>query len=185
MRVRQKIVNVAVLWSLLVSHCLVASTLQAPHQSEGKVTITVEKVERVSPSEANFLLKIANRLDVPVFVEGRDSKTPVPYLVYLEQWQDGEGWHSIAPCPDTPPPGLIKLRPGEALVLDPVLTNPINALCNERNVHFEGMFRFRLEYFMSVKDGLAHERNFFASEHPLPIPHVVVSEAFQIPPIRK
>ena len=181
----KNIVNAAVVWSLFASCCFVSSALQASREGAGKITITVKKIERVSIDKVHFWLKLENGSSGYIFLEGSNFGVLDTEQLYLEQWRPNEGWHTVVPCPDTPPPSVIKLKAGEAINQERVLTNPIHALCMERTVQFEGRFRFRMEYFMSEKDATTNEKNFGLSEHPLPAPHVAVSDPFEIPSTKK
>jgi hypothetical protein len=148
-----------------------------------RVEILIERVERVSREEVHFQLKVTNRLDRPVFLSGikYESERHL-YPVYLEQWRGTEGWKIVVPCMDVPPSDVIKLDPGETMILAPVLQLPLPSVCKVRVIQFEGKFRFRLEYFNNEKQARAYIRKLFSQQWRQAQAPTAVSEPFEIPP---
>ncbi len=147
------------------------------------VEIIVERNERVSRDEARHRLRVTNRSDRPVFLAGINYESgPSLYPVYLEQWRQKEGWKTVVPCLDTPPPDVIKLNPGEAMTLDLVLEVPLSGVCKQRNIQLEGRFRFRLEYFESEKQARTYVEKLFSRRWQEAWAPVAVSKPFEIPP---
>ncbi len=165
---------------------VVATSFGLPSAHSGeppRVEILIERVKRASWEEVHFRLKVTNRSDRPVFLNGikYESERHL-YPVYLEQWRAGEGWKTVVPCMDTPPPHVIKLNPGEAMALDPVLQLPLSSVCKVRSIQLEGRFRFRLEYFESEKQARAYMKKLFSDRWREARAPVAVSEPFKIPP---
>ena len=156
----------------------------APHSDQHPtVEILVERIERVTHDEVHFWLKVANTSDRTVFLNGiNDESGPRLYPVYLEQWRTKEGWKTVGPCMDTPPPHVIKVNPGGATTLDLVLKLPLFGVCKERNIQLEGKFRYRLEYFESEKQARTYVKKLFSSHWREARAPVAVSEPFEIPP---
>ena len=148
------------------------------------VEVLVERNERVSRDEARHRVKVTNRSDRPVFLTGIiDELGPRLDPVYLEQWRTKEGWKTVVPCMDTPPPDVIKLNPGEAMTSDLVLKVPLFGVCKERNIQLEGRFRFRLEYFESEKQARTYLKKLFSGRwREARAAAVALSEPFEIPP---
>ncbi len=164
--------------------CSVGTTLGNSNDTS-RVEILIESVQRVSPQEVHFRLKVTNRSNRPVFLNGikYESERHL-YPVYLEQWRTREGWKIVVPCMDFPPPHVIKLDPGEAMALAPVLQLPLSSVCKVRNVQLEGEFRFRVEYFDSEKQARAYIEKLFSPRWKEARAPVAFSEAFEIPPAR-
>ena len=148
------------------------------------VEILVERIERVSRGNVHFWLKVTNKSERPVFLTGiNDELGSRLYPVYLEKWRTKEGWKTVAPCMDTPPPHVIKLNPAGAMSLDLVLELPLSAVCKERNIQLEGRFRYRVEYFESEKQARAYVNKLFSrrwQEARAPLT-LAFSEPFEIP----
>lgn len=133
--------------------------------------------------EVHLSVRVANESRGPVFLMGIKYERPVPYPLYLEQWQETRGWKTVAPCVDVPPPHVIKINPHEAITQDLVLTLPLPSICKERNIQLEGRFRFRLEYFSSRKRARAYVQQMFSNDWKLAEAEAAAaSEPFEIPP---
>ena len=172
-----------IVWSLIVFLWLGSQNLKSAQYEPAKVRVDIVQIERVNQAEVHFRLKLVNESRESVFVEGSKFDSPIPLPLYIEQWQAEKGWHIVAPCLDTTPDGVIRLRSAESLTLEPVLAIPLPSVCRERNPRFEGKFRFRLDYFPSENEARTHEMNFDAPDHPPE--HAAVSEPFEIPPLKK
>ena len=168
--------------SLLAALASGFSPLQSSDEP-ARVKVLVERIERVSRDKVHFWLKVANTSDRPVFLNGINYESgPSLYPVYLEQSRTKEGWKTVVPCMDTPPPDVIKLKPGGVMTLDLVLELPLSAVCKERNIQLEGRFRHRLEYFESEKQARAYVKKIFSRRWQEARAPVAVSEPFEIPP---
>ena len=167
-------------WSLLAVLCAGFSPLQASGEPAG-VKVVLERVERVSRDEVHFSLKVANGSGSPVYLAGINFDRPIPELLFLEQWRTEEGWKIVVPCMDTPPPHVIKLKPNGAITLDLVLNVHQLGVCKERNIQFEGKFRFRLDYFKSEKQARTYLKILDSRGYQPAHAAVAVSEAFEIP----
>jgi hypothetical protein len=161
-----------------------SSPLQSSAQPAG-VKVVVERVERVSRDEVHFSVRLANESGAPVFLTGIKYERPVPYPVFLEQWREKEGWKTVAPCVDVPPPDVIKMKPGEAITLDHVLKLPPATICKDRNIQLEGRFRFRLDYFRSKKQARTYVKVMFSRDWHRAQAAAAVSEPFEVPPARE
>jgi len=168
-------------WSLLAALGAGGSPLQSPDEPTG-VKVAVERVERVNRNEVHFWLKVANTSDKSVFLTGINYESgPLLYPVFLEQWRTNEGWKTVVPCVDAPPPDMIRLGPLGAMTLDLVLKLPLSGVCKERNVPLEGRFRYRLDYFESEKQGRAYLKIIGSWGYRPAHAAVAVSEPFEIP----
>lgn len=147
-----------------------------------QIKLVVERVERPSQNEVRFQLRIISNSEKPVFLEGQNFGKPFPDPVFLEQWRGKEGWHIVAPCPDVPPPDVIKLKPASEMTLERVLTIPINAPCKERSIRLEGRFRFSVDYFESEKEAHRYISQFFSPRQPA---EKALSETFEIPQLKQ
>ncbi len=152
--------------------------------------IIVERVERVSPDQVHFRVKVRNTSDRPIFFMGinyelmaiNDKLGRHLYPVYLEQWRTKEGWTAIS-CMDTPPPHVISLNAGEAITWAPSGWKlPMAGVCKNRIARWEGKFRFRVEYFESEKQVRAYVKKIFSPRWREARARVAVSEPFEIPP---
>ncbi len=118
-----------------------------------------------------------------MYLEGSNLGEPVPFPLYLEQWQDKIGWQVLAPCVDLAPSDVVRLKPAKSLIVEERFENPLPSVCKVRNIRFQGKFRFRLDYFLSEKAARRHEENFFSSSQG---PNrLAVSEPFEIPEPKK
>jgi hypothetical protein len=163
--------------------CVRSSTSQPLQNESSDVKVVVEKVEKVSSDEAHFWLKVVNGSISPVFIEAHPFDTRILEDIWIQQWSADKGWHTIAPCLDTSPSGIYKLKQRDSIAQESVLINPLNSICRERYIQIEGKFRFLVNYFLSEKEARTNEKNYFSSGHPPP--HTVVSEPFEIPPLKK
>ncbi len=165
--------------------CLLSGSPTWSSPEAGGVEIVVERIQRVSRDEVHFWLKVTNRSDRPIFLAGTNFESrPIPELVFLDQWRTKEGWKTVAPCMDTPPPHVIKLNPAGAMTLDLVLDLSLPRVCKERNIQLEGRFRYRVEYFASEKQARAYLKKLFSRhwQEARPPLTLAVSEPFEIPP---
>jgi hypothetical protein len=170
-------------WSLIFLG--VGSPLLRPSDEATNVKIVSERVERVSRDKVHFWLKVVNTPSSPIFLIGLNYEKPRPYPLFLEQWQGEKGWKAVAPCPDVPPPDVIRLNPSEAMTLDFVLTLPVPTICNERNFQLAGKFRYRLDYFESEKEARAYVKLMYSPDWQRARSPAAVSEPFEIPPPKK
>lgn len=156
-----------------------ASRLDQP--SSLKVLVPLN--ERVSDSEAHLRLSMTNSSDRPIFLTGviYESESHV-IPAYLEQEQISGEWRTVLPCMDTAPPQIIKLDPARQIEERIVLKIPLEGVCKERNIRFEGRFRFRLNYFRSEEQARTYLKTFFSKDAEQVGAAVAVSEAFRIPP---
>lgn len=151
--------------------------------ASSEVCLLVEKVEKVGHHEVRFVVKIENISSRAIFFTGiKDERGERLYPVYLEQWRGTEGWKIVVPCMDVPPSDVIKLDPGETMILAPVLQLPLPSVCKVRVIQFEGKFRFRLEYFNNEKQARAYIRKLFSQQWRQAQAPTAVSEPFEIPP---
>lgn len=171
------------LFLLLAVSIIYARSAGGPDTSEGPLSISCEQVKRVSINEAHVRVRITNVSKNATFLLGTNSDEPSPHPVFLDQWRAEEGWKIVAPCVDVPPPDVIRLTPGQEITFESVLTLPSPSTCKERNLRFEGRFRYKLQYFKSKKQALIYSRHMFASQHNTP--SFVLSEAFEFPPPAK
>jgi hypothetical protein len=82
---------------------------------------------------------------------------------------------------DTPPPHIVKLEAGNSMIENLALKVPLEGVCKERNIPFEGKFRFRLNYFDTEENARAHLKKFFSPGWQDQRVPVVLSEPFKIP----
>jgi len=181
--VRKCIVTIFLSCNLIAFLCVGSSVSQPTQRERSNVKVTVEKVERVNGNEAHFWVKVVNKSATPVFIEAYSLDTRILEDLYLEQWREREGWHAMFPCLDMAPGGVMKLKPGDAISQEFTLTNPLPTMCKDRNTHFEGRYRFVLNFFNSVKDARTDEKNFFSSGQSIPL--YAGSDPFEIPPPKK
>jgi hypothetical protein len=180
-RVRYLTVPGLLAYSLVAALCIESPAILRAQSGPANVQIIVERVERVGSNQAHFWLKVVNGSSSPVFIEAHPFDTTILEDLWLQKWSPEKGWYTVAPCPDTAPAGVLELKPKDAIAQERVLTNPIEALCKERNIEIEGRFRFLVNYFLTEKRARTNERNYFSSGQPPP--RTVVSEPFEIPPI--
>ena len=166
----------------LVAVLYVGSSPLQPSAQPAGVKVVVERVERVSRDEVHFSVKIANGLDRTVFLPGTNFGRSNPELLFLEQWREKEGWMTVVPCLDTPPPQLVKLKPSEVINVERVLELPYLGVCKERNVQLEGRFRYRLDYFESEKQARIYLKRVYSRGYQPAHAAVAVSEPFEMPP---
>lgn len=177
--------------SLAAFSCIGSFALQTPRIEFPKVKVLVDRVERVSSNEADFSLKIVNASTGPVFLEAypllkrNTEKTRIFEGLYLEQWREREGWIIVVPCRDLFVSDAIKLEPDEAMTQERVLKLPLSAVCKERNIHFEGKFRFRVDYFESGNAVETYIEQMSSLGHEPEPPAFAVSEPFEIPSPKK
>ena len=170
-------------WSLIALLCAWPSALRSSPDEPTKVKVVVERVERANRTRARFSLKVLNDSSGPVFLEAHPFDLKLLDGLYLEQWRTEEGWTVVLPCRDVFISDAIKLKPGESMAQERELTFPISeAVCKERNVRFEGKFRFRLDYFESAKAVRTYIDQMDSSSRKPPHPAFAVSEPFEIPP---
>jgi len=165
--------------------CIGCSALLFARQAPPSIRVINERVERVSRDEVHFSAKVVNESAKPVFLEGSPFDSQAIDALYLEQWRAKEGWKVVVPCRDTYASDAIKLRPGEAITQERELMLPVGSVCKERNIHLEGKFRFRLDYFASKKEVRSYIKRMNSPGPEPPSPKFSVSDAFEIPPPKK
>jgi hypothetical protein len=181
-RVRYQTAQGFLACGLIAALYVVFPALLRSQSGPANVQIIVERVERVSSNEADFWLRVVNGSSSPVFIEAHPFDTTILEDLWLQKWSAEKGWYTVVPCPDNAPAGVFELKPKDAIGQELVLTNPIQALCKERNIAIEGRFRFLVNYFVSEKEARTNEKNYFSSGQPPP--RTVVSEPFEIPPTK-
>ena len=183
---RNNSVAVILSWSLIALLCSRPSALRSSPDESTKVKVVVERVERVNRSKAHFSLRVVNESAAPVFLEAYPFDLKILDGLYLEQWRTEEGWKVVLPCRDLFASDTIKLKPGEAMTQEREMTFPITeGACKERNIHFEGRFRFRLDYFESANGVRKYIEQMDSAHHEPRPPAFAVSEPFEIPALNK
>lgn len=183
-------VRLSILRGFFVSSVLVAlhvglSMPQAPRAESVGIKIFPGRVERVSLDEVRYSVKIVNGLQSTIFLPGVNFGRPLPETLSLEQWRTKEGWKTVAPCMDTPPPHVIKLAPGQVIALDYVMDTRFRTICKEHHLELTGRYRYRLDYFDTEKRARAYIRKLFSPTWKEARAPFVVSEPFDIPPFRE
>lgn len=161
------------------------SPLQSSGDAPTDVQVIIVKIEEVH-NIVYIRLKMVNRLPRPVYVAGIKFDRPEPYPVLLEQWRADGGWTAVAPCMDVPPPQVMRLGPGKALVSDCRLrVFPAKVgVCVPPNLQSGGRFRYRLDYFMSEREAHAYLDTVYSPGHQPQRDHVALSEPFEISPAK-
>jgi len=176
--------NSILIWILLVAFGVGISPVQSSNESV-RVTVVVGQVDRVSRDEVHFSVKVSNLSERPVFLTGINYESgPRLYPVFLEHSRTIGDWKVVAPCMDTPPPDVIKMSPSEAITLDFGLKVPLSGVCKERDVDFDGRFRFRINYFESEKLARTYMKKIFSRGYQSASAALALSEPFEIPPSR-
>jgi hypothetical protein len=171
----------ALFWGLVVCSIISFSPLQSSDDGAADVRVVSVKVERVGHNKASLSLKVVNRSNRPVFLAGVNIEGPLPYPVFLEQWQADGGWTAVAPCMDVPPPQVIRLDPGKELATGYNLRVPPPRSCGMPNLQLEGRFRYRLDYFLSKKKAQKYLLSVYSPGRQPARAHVALSEPFEIP----
>lgn len=179
---------------IFTSTLLFSVSLSAQKSAQGlsKIRVKVDRVERISSNEARFQLTIANNSIKPVFLEG-DSRqiheggplgNEILEGLYLEQWRHEQGWRVVIPCRDMFSSEPIRVNPGGSIAQEWTLQPPLPSVCRVRDIHFDGKFRFRVDYFESGKAVKTYIEK-MNSPGSVPPPSFSASESFEIPPFRK
>jgi hypothetical protein len=184
-RMHNKTVLCFLACSLVAPLCVESSALQTTLPESDGVKVVIEKVERVNSNEAHFWLKVVNESAKPVFLEGYPFDMKQMEGLYLEQWRAEEGWTIVVPCRDVFASNAIKLKPGGSMTQERVLELPLSAVCKRQNIHFEGKFRFRLDYFESGNAVRTYIKKMNSMSHEPPHPAYAVSEPFEIPLLKE
>jgi hypothetical protein len=126
---------------------------QRSDDSISEVEATVESVKRTSENEAVFRVHTANLSKKPVFAFGmKCPKRSDLYPIYLEHQAASGSWEVVTSCVDTASPNVLRIDPSQAIEEDVELKNPLpDVACKKREVSFDGLFRFRLNYFETEK----------------------------------
>ena len=165
--------------SLIVLLYVGLMPLKVAGNESSRIKFSCEQVEQVSRDEVHAKLRVVNTSDKAVYLLGINFDKPNPYPILLEQWREGKGWQTVAPCVDVPPPHVITLGPGKSMVVAFVLKLPLPSVCKERALHLEGRFRYQLNYFHSKKEAQTYMKKMFSTDAPQPT--TAVTEPFEIP----
>jgi hypothetical protein len=160
-------------------------TSQSSQNGSSNVKVVVDRVDRVSSNKAHFRLKVLNDTTRLVFFEGYPFDMQQMDGLYLEQWRLEEGWTIVVPCRDLYASDAIKLKPGGVMTQERVLELPLSAVCRERNIHLEGKFRFRVDYFESGNAVRTYIKRMNSLGHEPPPPAFALSDPFEIPAMKK
>lgn len=176
---------------ILLSNLLLAfhhplASVDPALEDHAKVNVTVERTERLSSDEVRWSVKIANETGKAVFLPGWNVGRANPHLLFLEHLEESGNWKTIFPCIDTPPPNLIELRSGANISVQRVLNLGEfrnENICKERSIQYEGVFRFRLEYFETEREGQAYLKKVRQRGYQPAQGNIAISQLFKVPEV--
>ena len=167
---------------------LTTNGFSAQREATQEIEVSVERIERQANRDVHIWLKVENLKEESIFLAVIATSPAIDtsrllyvQFVLVEQWEPANGWKTVGPWGDVPPPAVAEVKPSHSVKGHITISELLLLSRGGGTICIEGKHRIKLWYFNSRDEWDNYWADLMNGRKPRGKRPMAISKPFEIP----